>query len=192
MNKLEIGRKIIHWSAFLLVVFYWLLKEAFNSKMAYLFLIGFLFLFLIYEYLRIVVKLPLPGRQFIRAEEKNRLCGGFYLVLSMIICLAVFDFKIALIAIAMAVFGDTLATLIGQTFGQHIIPGSKREKTYEGTLAELVVDLIIGLIIWPVWTIVLPMAVVATLVEVVTFKIDDNLSIPLLAGLVGQIIIMIE
>jgi len=38
--------------------------------------------------------------------------------------------------------------------------------------------------------VVLPMAVVATVVELFTSKLDDNLTVPLFAGFVGQMIVL--
>jgi len=41
----------------------------------------------------------------------------------------------------------------------------------------------------PIWSVIIVMAVVATLVETLVHKLDDNLLIPLFSGSAGQIVL---
>jgi len=66
------------------------------------------------------------------------------------------------------------------------------KKTLEGFTAGLVMSLLIGFVIMPEeWKIFLPMALTASLVELWTGKLDDNLTVPLAAGFVGQMLLFI-
>jgi len=87
----------------------------------------------------------------------------------------------------MTVFGDLFAALIGKTFGKtKIING----KTVLGTLAGFTANVVVGVLILPGYLkIVIPMAFVATLVELLTNKLDDNLTVPISAGFAGQMLV---
>ena len=87
----------------------------------------------------------------------------------------------------MTIFGDMAAALIGIQFGKNLIK-SIPYKTWEGVIAEFLVDFAIAIIILNNIWISLGMALAATFVETFFNKIDDNLSIPISAGFVGQII----
>jgi dolichol kinase len=94
--------------------------------------------------------------------------------------------------------------LIGKRFGKHWIKQLKK-KAWEGVIAELVVDLIVGFLLlrtslwWlkgvgfgqPLWPAIIVMALTATFVETIISKLDDNLLIPVFAGFNGQIVLMI-
>ena len=122
----------------------------------------------------------------------------------MSLVLAVFDIRIAMAVILMTTFGDMAAALIGQRFGKHWLKHLK-DRAWEGILAEFFVDILIGVGVffwgfwnnfslfynWQLWIIVFVMAVSATIVETIIYKMDDNLVIPLFAGFNGQITLMI-
>ena len=77
-------------------------------------------------------------------------------------------------------FGDTLAALVGMKFPFMKI-GSK---TLSGSLACFIVCLLIGLIFnFEIsLEIILIGAFAATIAELISIKINDNISIPLLSG----------
>jgi dolichol kinase len=191
MSKLtfELKRKVIHTIGLIYVLLYWLTLKYFNShQIAILILLAIFLVVIFLEYFRITLKKEIPIiRIFMRAKEKNILGGQVYYLLGIILALTLFEFKIALAVILMTILGDTAAAIFGIAFGKHWIKQLK-ETAWEGIIAEFIVDLIIGYLILANWYIAIPMALVATFVETVFTHIDDNLSIPLFAGFIGQVL----
>ena len=57
-------------------------------------------------------------------------------------------------------------------------------------MAGLLANLVVGILILPDFVLlVMAMAFVATFVELITNKLEDNLTVPLFAGFVGQMIV---
>ena len=119
----------------------------------------------------------------LKREERFRLTGSTYLLLSSFAVFVLFDRYVAITSVLFLSIGDFMATVIGEKFGRRRIFG----KSLEGSLACLVSCLLIGLVmsrISPV--LVLPVAIAgaisATLVELLPIPIDDNLTIPLFSA----------
>jgi len=185
----EIGRKAIHLSILIVLFAYYYIWQSVGKQVALLVLVFLLIIFLILEFLRLELEISIPWFEpFIRPKEQNRPYGVIYFLSGIIISLAVFDFKIALAAILMITFGDMGAALIGKRYGKTII---FKNKTLSGTLTELTLNLIVGFIILSNIYIILAMAFVATVVETYVEELDDNLLVPLFAGGVGQLLLMI-
>ena len=186
----EIKRKAFHLLILLVIVGYVLLERTFNQKIALVALVALLVLFLLAEYFRLELGATIPiFDQIIRPKERERYYGVIYFLSATIICLAVFDFRIALAALLMTTFGDMTAALMGRKYGKTTIFG---KKTLTGTLSELTVNIIVGFIVlinfYNVY-IIIAMAFVAAFVETLVEELDDNLMIPLFAGLTGQILV---
>lgn len=208
----EIARKGVHLLSLSFVVIYILFAILFGHRTG-LFALAFLLVILIeFEYVRIEMKKKIP---FIsrfwwvkRPKERERLGGEVFFLIGSIICLAIFDLRVAVAAILMTTFGDMAASLIGKKFGYLKVP-FLRGKKWEGVVAEFVVDIVVGFLIvrtiengtmwWlggaamgmPIYGIIIPMAIVATTVETIIKKLDDNLLIPVFAGFTGQVALII-
>ncbi len=182
----EIKRKLVHFLALLFVTIYIIFNEYFGHKSGILFLIFLLIIFLAVDYFRIVKKIKIPIFHIVwREKEKEKLGGNIYFLIGAIIAFAVFDFRIAVTALLMTTFGDIAAALIGIKFGKHLLDD---KKTWEGTIAEFLVNLIIGFFLLENIFIIAAMAFSATLVETASTHVDDNLSIPVIAGFVGEVL----
>ncbi len=182
----ELGRKIIHLMILLVLIFYVIFEKQFGKTTALIALVALLIVFLILEYFRLELDWRLPlFSQLIRDKERNRVHGAIYFISATIICLAVFDFKIAIAALLMATFGDVAAALIGKRYGVTLI---FRDKTAIGGLSELLVNLVIGFIILSNVYIIITMAFTATIVELLVSELDDNLMVPLFSGFIGQLV----
>lgn len=141
------------------------------------------------EYARIELKRRIPFFwKCWRKEEEDTFGGQIFFLAAVIICLAVFDFRIALVAILMTALGDPTAAIVGKKFGKTLF---LKEKTLEGVLAELVINLIIAYIVTQNLTITLVMAISATGVETLTYRINDNLIIPIFSGFNGQLVLLV-
>jgi dolichol kinase len=94
---------------------------------------------------------------------------------------------VAASAMLMAVFGDFFAALMGKFLGKTKI---YKSKTFVGTFSCFIANLGVAYLVLPGMHLInIPMAIVATVVELFSSKIDDNLSVPIFAGFVGQIIV---
>lgn len=71
--------------------------------------------------------------------------------------------------------GDALATIVGVRFGKYKLPYNER-KSIAGSLAYFVSMAIFPYILYGLFAI--PLAIVATIVETLPLKIDDNFSVP--------------
>jgi len=207
--KRELARKFVHLLSIFILFIYFLVSDIFSSKIALIILVLILIIFLEFEYFRIEIGKKIPVINWIseylrRRKEKNKLGGDVFFLIGSILVLSIFDIRVAMAAILMTTFGDLSAALIGSRFGKHPVSFLKN-RAWEGILAELFVDVLIGIFVfagmfefnfayaisWQVLAISLIMSLTATLVETLIYKLDDNLFIPIFAGFNGQILLMI-
>ena len=204
--KHELGRKAIHLTSLVIIfVFLYFGKEIVLSFLAFA-----LVIILTVEYFRIDWGFVVPLLyRFFRLREREVFGGEVFFIIGAFIAISVFSPLVALAAILMTTFGDMAAALFGKAFGRHRIPkiGSK---TYEGSLAEFCVNILIGflvLIYLPQYLAQLPnittaaiihpeiiiliMATTATFVETAIRKIDDNLLIPIFTGSAAEFFIIL-
>jgi len=203
----EVARKGVHLLSLSFIAIYIIFAALFSHKIGLLALAFLLILLIEFEYFRIELRKKIPVISWFwwvkRKKEKERLGAEVFFLIGTIICLAVFDIRVAVAAILMTTFGDLAAALIGKKFGKHWIK-SLKNRAWEGVIAELVVNLAIGLIVlrtsawWagagfgqPIWSLIIVMGVTATFVETIIHKLDDNLLVPVFAGFNGQVVLMI-
>lgn len=189
--KSELKRKGVHLLSLSFLLSYVIFGNLWGERIALLLLTLLLIWFLEIEFIRLKTKfkIPLIGGLW-REKEKNKLGGQVFFLIGAIISLAVFDFKIAFVAILMTTFGDMAAALIGMKYGKRWLKNIPN-KAWEGIIAEFAVDLAIGIIFLPYFLISLIMALTATFVETVFTHADDNLMVPLFAGFNGQVVLLI-
>ena len=189
----EIGRKIMHLTILVILILFFAIKNQVGQQAAFLFLVGILILFLIVEYLRLDLNFKTPFlRHLIRPKEQYRVYGAIFFLSSTIIALAIFDTAIALAALLMTTFGDMSAAIAGKKYGTTML---FRNKTVVGFVTELITNLIVAIIISLFFSIniyiLIIMAFVATITETMVDELDDNLTVPLVSGFIGQILILI-
>ncbi|MDX9970304.1 MAG: hypothetical protein RBS56_00145 [Candidatus Gracilibacteria bacterium] len=185
----EILRKSIHLAGLFLVFAYTIILLMFSKGWADLFLTAVLLFILEIEQLRLVHK-PKILKVFsilFRKHEEDSISGAAFFVIACLICFAVFNYWVAVLAMFMTVFGDMFAAIMGRSFGTTKI---YKEKTIIGTLSGFTANVIVGMLIFHIHPfLVLIMAFTATFSEAVTAKLDDNLTVPLFAGFLGQLYI---
>ena len=184
----EIIRKLFHLMEIPLLLAYSIIRYVWSEQIAIFVLTAILLVLLEIEYVRLEVRPKIPQIvNVFRPRERNNVTGTVFFIMATIICFAVFDYSIAFMALIMAVFGDLSSALVGIKWGKHKL---FRQKTTEGFLAGLVVNILVGaLFLHQHLLVFLPMALVASVVELTTNKLDDNLTVPLFAGFTGQMIV---
>ncbi len=209
----EVRRKAFHLLSILLIVIYIIVRATYSTRVALMILAFLLILSLEAEYVRLELRTKIPILRHFwkmrRPKERGRLGADVFFLLGAILTLAIFDLRIATAAILMTTFGDFSAALVGKRFGRHKIAWVP-QKTWEGVAAELAVNLAVGFLfvratlndsLWwltslaptgePLWSVILVMALTATVVETVITRIDDNLLVPVFAGFNGQLMLFI-
>jgi len=117
----------------------------------------------------------------IRPRESDNFTGATYILASGAICPAIFSVPAAAAGMAAIILGDIAAALIGRRWGRHRLIG---KKTLEGSGAFLVAAFL-GIVAVPGidWQLALVAAMVGTIAEAISGKVDDNLSVPMTVGL---------
>lgn len=125
----------------------------------------------------------------IRSNEQLKMTGTVPYILGVGLSLYAYSTPVAAAAICFLAFGDVAATTIGERYGKTKI-GSK---SLEGTAAFIVVSLIVGFLL-PLAGLKLASGVIvlgalaAAGVELLPLSLNDNLSIPILAGAVMEFV----
>jgi len=151
------------------------------------------FIFLTFELLRF--RAPEMNRWFfwffkplLREKEVSRLTGSSYMLIASLVAFLVFPRDIAVLALSFLAVGDSMAAIVGQRLGQRKLLG----KTLEGDLASLISCVAVGLVFYyagldiPLLTILVG-SVSAAIVEAIPLPINDNLAMPLFAGVMMTI-----
>lgn len=185
--KKEILRKFFHLLEVPALLAYTLIRNFFNERLAILALTALLLILLEIEHIRLEYRPKIPKIfDVLRNREKNNVTGMIFFIAATIIVFAAFDYMVALTALALTVFGDLAAALIGIKFGRHYI---YKDKTLEGFLGGLAMNCLVGYLLLPSQPLIfLSMALIASIVELFTCKLDDNLTVPLFAAFTGQIL----
>jgi phytol kinase len=117
--------------------------------------------------------------------------GTFFYAISIGVLIAWFwplqQFHFAAIGILVMTWGDGLAGLIGQRFGQHPYEIWGMKKSWEGSLTMALTSYIVSFLIlvsvqgnvWQTWLVPLAIALVATALESLSKLGIDNLTVPL-------------
>ncbi|MCD4817716.1 MAG: phosphatidate cytidylyltransferase [Candidatus Cloacimonetes bacterium] len=187
-QKKEIYRKSIHVSSMILPLAFRYLFHS-NRKYIFSFLVPLTLASLLVEIIRLEHKnfkrifYNIFGIM-LRKHEVHDFTGATYLLISAILCIAVFPKDISFIALSFLAIGDTLAAIIGIPFGKRKLFGSK--KSLEGSLSCFIGTFVFALFfIHPL--VALFGAIAATTAEFSNIPLDDNFKIPIFSGIVMSI-----
>lgn len=115
----------------------------------------------------------------LRRKERFTLTGSTTLLMSSLVCVFIFPRHVAVAALCFLIVGDTMAALVGKTYGRIKV----FRKTIEGSLACLATCVIVVFVVPDLKTAAgLIGAMVATVVELLPIPLDDNFLIPILSG----------
>ncbi len=178
---LEIKRKIVHLATLIIPIGYGLSSE----RVILSFLIPFFLVYLSVDLLRrmnphlaLLFRKHFFGR-VLRQEEEHHLMGSTYFLFASILTILLFPKPIAIASLLILILSDTAAALVGKAFGRRPI----FRKTLEGALAFFFTSLLI-VWIYPGLDRVsgIIAALITTVIELLPIPVDDNLTIPLVAG----------
>lgn len=166
----EIFRKIIHIASGTAIIIGGLLIESGLYKQI---LIGILAIAMLFEFTHSDLKIKLPlYTKLERKHEEKTMHGSMYYMLGITIAFLAFPKEIALAATAMLVYGDGLAAI---------------SKDKHSATIMFITSAAAGYFFVPILTAT-TMAITATIVEKYFKIVNDNLAIPVLAGLIGAIL----
>ncbi len=114
----------------------------------------------------------------LREGEKRTLTTAVYFALSCLICALFFERRVAVLSILLLCVGDPVAALVGSRYGSIRI----LNKSLQGSLACFVVGFLVSLCFVPP-VIAFWAALTATFFELISSRLNDNLSIPIFTGL---------
>lgn len=142
-----------------------------------------------------LVRLRAPGvnrwflsvfKPLLREKEASRFTGTSYSFTAALIAFLVFSRDIAVLALVFLAVGDAMATIVGKQIGKTRLLG---KKTLEGNLACFISCIAVGLIGYYAGLDIALLTILvgslgATIAEAVPLPVNDNLTLPLFAGLV--------
>ena len=177
----ELWRKAIHLTSLAIPAGYFI----FDARQVLLILIGLLISCAFFDLMRFFgndsVK-KFMGLNFgfmLRPREKKSFSGATTILLAGLLVFLFYDKRIAAAAMVIVVIGDVAAALIGRTIGRFRI----YYKTLEGTLAFIAFTAVaIRIVPGLSWKIVIVGVIAGAITELLPLPIDDNISVPLVAG----------
>lgn len=123
-------------------------------------------------------------RSLIRSHETEHLLGSTHYMIAALLSVIVFDDRIAIAALTFLVLGDAAAAIVGKRFGSPLYWG----KSLEGSIACFVVCALSGVFILGSPWIALAGAAAAALAEALPVPMDDNMRVPIFAGMIMQLV----
>lgn len=126
----------------------------------------------------------------VKARERRAVSGATYLVLSALLTFALFDARIAALAVAYTAWGDPLASIVGGRAGHW----RWRGKSMEGAFAFLVGGAAAGLLLGPLGANIslaarLLGAASAAVIELLPLRLDDNITAPAGSAIVMALVV---
>ncbi len=186
--KGELWRKAIHLCSLLIPLGYFL----FNPRQVISILSCLLILSVLFDLLRFFGNESIKkfmGINFgfmLRPREVRSFSGSTTILLAGLLVFLFYDRRVAAAAMVIIVVGDVAAAIIGRTIGKFRI----YYKTLEGTIAFLAFTLMaIRMVPGLNWKITLAGVIVGAITELLPLPIDDNITVPLVAGGIMQLLL---
>lgn len=178
----ESARKLIHLLGGLIPLIYLLLNL---TKLQALLILGGLALpFIVADVLRL--RWPALNRWFhtlfqgaMRPGEERRPTGSTYYLVACWFTILAFEQTVAAAALLILACADTAASVVGQAIGGTRLT---KGKTLSGTGAFVVTAFLVTLPLFPATT-AFAGAIIAAVTECLPLPLDDNITIPLAAGI---------
>jgi len=126
------------------------------------------------------------GFRVYKEKERRRISSITTFLLGVLLTFILFKESIAIASLSFLVFGDMMAKIVGINYGKTVIFNAEVGKTLEGFVGFLSVSVGSAYFLWllnmlPLW-VGITGAVIASVVEVFPFPVDDNVSVPVISG----------
>ena len=179
----EISRKAIHVLSATIPLFY---IYVFNEKIEMILILSVMLIFCFFIEIarsnQAIIKMFKKYLFFMMRdfEKKGALTGATWVFVGSLFTIILVPSPFCILALFFLSFGDTFAAIIGIKY-PYIKIG---KKTLSGSLACFIASVTIGLISYKEINIEILIfgALVASIVELSSFKINDNVSIPIISG----------
>ncbi len=177
---MQVYRKLWHlsfiWAP--IAYYHWL-----STKAAIILSLVFFSIFLVLDLIRLNWRRgnEIAYRHFswlLREEEKKGFNTAIYFSLACLICAIFFEKKVAVLAITLLCVGDPIAAFIGSSYGTIRI----LNKSLQGSVACFIACFLVSIFMFDL-TIAFWAALTATFFELISSRLNDNLSIPIFSGL---------
>jgi len=185
ISKRDLLRENIHIAGFLVAFFtmhlgldhFWVVFTIFMVTLVYI----------ISELARMLgINIPIMStitrNAALQPEVYEFVTPPIFFALGVMLALLLFPAPISYASIAVFTLGDSFATVFGKTVGKHVFPYNKGKKV-EGTISGFFFALL-GALVFADPLRALLGAAVAMIIETLPTPINDNITIPLVAGLV--------
>jgi len=191
--KRELKRQLAHLSGIFIVILLIYFGKFFTEILTFSILIGFIFLS-IYKikflrkskpHFKFFGEIEKSFFEFIDSfdrKEKIPYKGALTFFLSATIVILIFPLEISIISISVLCIYDSFATLIGSYFGKHKIFFNPR-KSLEGTFFAFLITFFVIFAFFDL-KIAFLSSFFAMLTEILPIRVDDNLTIPFVVGIV--------
>jgi dolichol kinase len=119
-------------------------------------------------------------------EKKQNLTGATYLFISATVAFIIFEKHIAIAAVLILTLADSLAAIVGKSYGVHEI----WNKSWEGSITFFITSVIILNLVIPGYMLYMVLVAFAvSLVELLPLPAGDNLWITLAAGIMLSLVV---
>jgi dolichol kinase len=184
LTRRELLRECIHISGFLVAFF--TMYFGLNQLWVAFVILMITLAYIVSELSRMLgVDIPIAStitwKAAIKPEIHEFVTAPIFFATGIVLALILFPAPVSYASIAAFAFGDGFATIFGKTFGRHAFPYNKGKKI-EGTVAGFVFAFL-GAFVFTDPLIAVVGAATAMIVETLPAPINDNLTMPLLAGL---------
>jgi len=186
--KGELYRKGIHLTSLLIPTAFMIL----NTRAVLTGLMGGLVFFALFDILRFFGNDSIKrfmGMNFgflLRPREKKSFSGATTIILAGLLVYTFYDVKVAAASMVIIVIGDIFAALIGRTFGRIRV----FSKTIEGTTAFIISTAIAVQFVPELGSRVAFIGcLVGAIIELLPLPIDDNITVPMVAGGFMQLVL---
>lgn len=192
----ELGRQILHIIIGIIII----LSLLFVEKQIVLIVLFIIFLLsVLLSLLSLKIKVPAISfllRNFEKNIRKSKLPakGFIFFIAGTLLTIKLFPQNIALAALAVLIFGDSISTIMGHHGQKYNTKPFNKLKSFCGTLCGFIISFLIALFfITPIFAFVA--AAFGMLVEAISIKLgeeaDDNLVVPLAAGTACYILMFV-
>jgi dolichol kinase len=197
--KKEVQRKLIHLSSLWMPAAIWILPHSVSVILfGALLPVSFLVEILRSSKSKFAKKFNNLFKSILRDGEKKakgiNITGATYVIVAALFCVIFFSREIAVTALSVMLISDSAAALIGRKYGKHDMGEGK---TLEGCAAFIISGILVVYLVgyfgeqadnfYVSGGIAVIMALLAEIYSR-KFYIDDNLSIPLVVGLIMSVI----